>query len=135
MADYVARALDHGVKPSEVSEIITHLAFYSGWGNAMAAVAVTKDVFAARKIARDQLAAVSPQQLPLNEAAEADRAKRVGDMFGAMFPGVTHYKTDVCFAISGSGRPLRRATAALSRSAHWCLPAELRNSAGISTSA
>ncbi len=38
--------LDNGVKPREISEIITHLAFYSGWANAMAAVAVAKDVFA-----------------------------------------------------------------------------------------
>ena len=27
-------ALDNGVKPAEISEIISHLAFYSGWGNA-----------------------------------------------------------------------------------------------------
>jgi 4-carboxymuconolactone decarboxylase len=38
-------ALDNGVKPSELSEIITHLAFYSGWANAMSAVAVAKDIF------------------------------------------------------------------------------------------
>ena len=25
-------ALDNGVKPGEISELITHLAFYSGWG-------------------------------------------------------------------------------------------------------
>src|SRR5690349_720563 len=30
-------ALDNGVKPSEISGIITHLAFYAGWGNAMSA--------------------------------------------------------------------------------------------------
>src|SRR3954463_12971691 len=34
MADYLNLALDNGVKPAEVSETITHLAFYSGWGNA-----------------------------------------------------------------------------------------------------
>ena len=28
-------ALDNGVKASEISEVITHLAFYSGWANAM----------------------------------------------------------------------------------------------------
>ena len=33
-------ALDNGVKPREISEIITHLAFYAGWANAMSAVAV-----------------------------------------------------------------------------------------------
>src|ERR1700730_1495848 len=39
-------ALDNGVKPREISEIITHLAFYAGWANAMSAVAIAKDVFA-----------------------------------------------------------------------------------------
>jgi 4-carboxymuconolactone decarboxylase len=31
-------ALDNGVKPRELSEIITHLAFDAGWANAMSAV-------------------------------------------------------------------------------------------------
>ena len=97
MPFYLNLALDNGVKPAEISEIITHLAFYSGWANAMSAVAVTKDVFAARKIGTDQLPAASPAPLPLNEAAEADRAKRVGDQFGAVFPGVMQYTTDVLF--------------------------------------
>jgi 4-carboxymuconolactone decarboxylase len=97
MADYFALSLDHGVKPSEVSEIITHLAFYAGWGNAVAAAGVARDVFVARSIAANQLSPVSPTLLPLNEAAEADRAKRVGNMFGAVFPGVTQYTTDILF--------------------------------------
>ncbi|MGO7550593.1 carboxymuconolactone decarboxylase family protein, partial [Rhizobium leguminosarum] len=42
---YLDVALDNGVTPTEVSEIITHLAFYAGWSNAMSAVAATKDVF------------------------------------------------------------------------------------------
>jgi 4-carboxymuconolactone decarboxylase len=93
LSAHLKLALDHGVKPREISEIITHLAFYSGWANAMAAVAVAKDVFAERNIGPDQLPAASPALLPLNEAAEADRAKRVGDQFGAMFPGVVHHAT------------------------------------------
>ena len=97
MPFYLNLALDNGVKPSEISEIITHLAFYAGWANAMSAVAVTKDVFAARKIGTDQLPAASPSPLPLNEAAEADRATRVGQQFGAVFPGVVQYTTDVLF--------------------------------------
>jgi 4-carboxymuconolactone decarboxylase len=97
MPFYLNIALDNGVKPAEISEIITHLAFYAGWGNAISAVAVTKDVFAERKIAADQLPAGSPNLLALNEAAEADRAKRVGDLFGAVFPGVVQYTTDVLF--------------------------------------
>jgi 4-carboxymuconolactone decarboxylase len=97
MSDYLNFALDSGVKPSEISEIITHLAFYAGWGNAMVAVAVAKDAFVARKITADQLPPESPKLLALNEAAEADRAKRVGELFGTEFPGVAQYTTDVLF--------------------------------------
>src|SRR5947207_723043 len=97
MPYYLNLALDNGVKPREISEIITHLAFYSGWGNALSAVAVAKDVFFERNIGADQLPAASPQPLPLNEAAEADRATRVGQQFGAVFPGVVQYTTDVLF--------------------------------------
>ena len=97
MRFYLNLALDNGVKPAEISEIVTHLAFYAGRGNALAALAVIKDVFAERKITAGQLPAVSPTLLALNEAAEADRARRVGDLFGASFPGVTQYTTDVLF--------------------------------------
>jgi 4-carboxymuconolactone decarboxylase len=97
LPEYLNFALDNGVKPSELSEMVTHLAFYAGWGNAMAAVTVAKDVFAARKIAVDQLSPAMPNLLALNEVAEADRARRVGDLYGAVFPGVTQYTTDVLF--------------------------------------
>jgi 4-carboxymuconolactone decarboxylase len=94
---YLALALDSGVKPAEISELITHLAFYSGWSNAVAAAAAAKDVFTARKIAADQLPRASPKLLPLDEAAEADRASRVGGQFGAAFPGVVRNTTDMLF--------------------------------------
>jgi 4-carboxymuconolactone decarboxylase len=70
MPYYVNLALDHGVKPGELSEVITHLAFYAGWANAMSAVAVAKDVFGRRNIGPDQLPPASPAPLPLDEAAE-----------------------------------------------------------------
>ncbi|MET4389015.1 4-carboxymuconolactone decarboxylase [Bradyrhizobium sp. F1.4.3] len=90
-------ALDNGVKPREISEIITHLAFYAGWANAMSAVAVAKDVFAARNIGANELPAVSVALLPIDEPAEAQRAKFVQEQFGAAFPGVVQYTTDVLF--------------------------------------
>jgi 4-carboxymuconolactone decarboxylase len=90
-------ALDNGVKPREISEIITHLAFYSGWANAMSAVAVAKDVFAGRKIGTDQLPIASPTLLPIDERSEAQRAERVEQQFGAMFPGIVQNTTDVLF--------------------------------------
>src|SRR3954464_15023640 len=45
MLHYLNTALDNSVEPGELSEIITHLAFYSGWSNAFAAVSVVKDIF------------------------------------------------------------------------------------------
>jgi 4-carboxymuconolactone decarboxylase len=107
MPYYVNLALDHGVKPAEISEIIMHLAFYSGWANAMSAVAATKDVFAKRRIGSDQLPPVSPQLLPLNEAAEKERATRVGQQFGAVSPGVVQTPPTSCSAISGCARTSR----------------------------
>jgi 4-carboxymuconolactone decarboxylase len=97
LSEHLKLALDNGVKPAELSEIITHLAFYSGWANAISAIAIAKDVFAQRNVGPDLLPAGSPALLPLNEATEADRAKRVSDQFGAMFPGVVQYTTDVLF--------------------------------------
>jgi 4-carboxymuconolactone decarboxylase len=90
-------ALDNGVKPREVSEIITHLAFYSGWANAMSAVVVARGVFGERKIGADQLPAASPTLLPLNKAAEAKRAASVEQQFGNVAPGMVQYTTDVLF--------------------------------------
>src|SRR5882757_3011072 len=94
---YLGLALDSGVKPSEISEIITHLAFYSGWANAVSAVQIAKEVFKARNIGTSQLPAASGPQLPLDEAAEAQRATRVGQQFGNVAPGLVQYTTDLLF--------------------------------------
>jgi 4-carboxymuconolactone decarboxylase len=42
---HIARALQNGVTKEEISEVITHLAFYSGWPTAMTAALVAKGVF------------------------------------------------------------------------------------------
>lgn len=120
---YLGLALDSGLRPREISEIITHLAFYSGWGNAMAAAAVAKDVFAARGIGSDQLPLASPPPLPLDEAAEAQRATRVGEQFGTVAPGVCSIRRMSCSETCGCAPTWRRATAAWSRSAPWSPPA------------
>lgn len=94
---YLNLALDNGVKPGEISELITQLAFYSGWENAMAAAAAAKPVFARRGIGPDQLPPVSPALLPLDEAAEAQRASHVEQQFGSVAPGVVQNTTDLLF--------------------------------------
>jgi 4-carboxymuconolactone decarboxylase len=43
---HLVRAVQNGVKEQELIETITHLAFYSGWPNAMTAVTIAKELFA-----------------------------------------------------------------------------------------
>jgi 4-carboxymuconolactone decarboxylase len=97
MLNYFNIALDSNVTPGELSEIVTHLAFYSGWPNALAAVAILEGIFEQRGIGTDQLPPVSPDLLPLNEAAETDRASRVQEDIGQVAPGVVQYTTDLLF--------------------------------------
>jgi 4-carboxymuconolactone decarboxylase len=42
---HLGKALENGVEKEELIEVITHLAFYSGWPNAMSAIMVAKEVF------------------------------------------------------------------------------------------
>lgn len=97
MPFHFALALDNGVRPAELSEIITHLAFYSGWANAISAVAVAKDVFRQRGIGIDQLPPAKDRLLPLNAEAEAKRAIQVRDNFGQVSPGLVQNTTDLLF--------------------------------------
>lgn len=97
LSHYLNVALDSGVKPREISGIITHLAFYSGWANAIAADTVAKEVFEKRRIVADQLPVASPELLPLDEGAEQKRATNVEQQFGNIAPGLVQYTTDVLF--------------------------------------
>lgn len=42
---HMSRALDNGVTREEIIELITHLAFYAGWPNAMSALSVARKIF------------------------------------------------------------------------------------------
>jgi 4-carboxymuconolactone decarboxylase len=46
---HIGRALTNGVTKDEISEIITHLAFYSGWPTAVTAAGIAKSVFEEHK--------------------------------------------------------------------------------------
>lgn len=97
MPGHFNRALDNGVKPSEIIALITHLAFYSGWPNAMSAVNVAKTVFAQRRISPDQIQAGSKVLLSTDEAVEAKRAALVQANVGAVAPDLVRYTNDVLF--------------------------------------
>ena len=88
---YIDIALDNGVTPAEVSEIITHLAFYSGWSNAMSAVSATKAVFASRGVTADVLPEASPDLLPLNQEVEKQRSETVEKNVGPISPGLVKF--------------------------------------------
>ena len=42
---HLGRAVENGVRAQELIEAITHLAFYSGWPNAMTAMTIAKELF------------------------------------------------------------------------------------------
>jgi len=42
---HLARALENGVTKDELVELITHLAFYSGWPTAMSAIKLAMEAF------------------------------------------------------------------------------------------
>jgi 4-carboxymuconolactone decarboxylase len=42
---HLNRARENGLSESELVEVVTHLAFYSGWPKAMSAIMVAKEVF------------------------------------------------------------------------------------------
>jgi 4-carboxymuconolactone decarboxylase len=48
MSYHLNRAMDNGLTQTQAAEVITHLAFYAGWPNAMSAAAVAKDIFEKR---------------------------------------------------------------------------------------
>jgi 4-carboxymuconolactone decarboxylase len=97
MPSQLNTALDNGVTPGEISEIITHLAFYSGWSNALSAVNPAKDVFAARGVAVDQLPAAAPQLLPIDQPVEDRREATARAISGTVAPGVVDYTRDLLF--------------------------------------
>jgi len=41
---HITRALENGVTKEELGEVITHLAFYSGWPTAMTAATIAQDI-------------------------------------------------------------------------------------------
>ncbi|MEW9855255.1 carboxymuconolactone decarboxylase family protein [Novosphingobium sp. M1R2S20] len=75
---HLGRGLDNGIKPTELAGIVTHLAFYTGWPNAVSALNVVEQVFAERKI--DARALRQPPSAPSSLPASATaRAKSLED--------------------------------------------------------
>jgi 4-carboxymuconolactone decarboxylase len=97
LAHYMDRALDGGVTPAELSETLTHLAFYAGWPNALSAAAVAKDVFDRRGVKADWLPGIEVTPLPFDEAADKPRASGVERVYGPVVPALVGYTNGVLF--------------------------------------
>jgi 4-carboxymuconolactone decarboxylase len=94
----IERALANGVKPAELSEIVTHLAFYAGWGTAVAAAPIIGRAFAARGISAEELPAAHVDLLQQDEAGEQARVRSVGGLVGDASPGLAEFTTDPLFS-------------------------------------
>jgi len=88
MPGHFNRALDNGVKPVEITALITHLAFYSGWPNAISAMGVAKKVFKQRGIRTEQFRLTSRNQLPVDEVKEAERKAAVDKTIAPVAPAL-----------------------------------------------
>lgn len=97
LGSYVELALDAGVTPAELSETITHLAFYTGWGNATAAAEAMAPVYEARGVTAEDLPALEPELLPINQEAEAAREETVRGNFANVSMGVVDTTRELLF--------------------------------------
>ncbi|OBZ92064.1 4-carboxymuconolactone decarboxylase [Pararhizobium polonicum] len=97
MTNHFELALENGVTPTELSEIITHLSFYSGWANGTLAASVASDVFAKRGVTVDQLPGAIVEFLAIDEEIEASRVAIVDQTVGPIFQGLMDFTTNVLF--------------------------------------
>jgi 4-carboxymuconolactone decarboxylase len=97
LTGHLKLGLDNGLKASEISAVMTHLAFYSGWPNAMSAAGVAKQVFAERKIPAEQIAPPPGALLTLEPGPEAKRRAAVDAGVGEVAPELARYTNDVLF--------------------------------------
>lgn len=96
---YFNKALDNGVTPSELSEIITHLAFYSGWANAISAVATTTQIFAERGILQAELPSIEPLELNKLDVLPGDDYRKgfINDSIAPMSEGFAKYTNEILY--------------------------------------
>ena len=93
LTGHLNRALSNGVTPVEASGVLTHLALYSGWPNAVSALDVYDKVYTSRKVDFAALQAASGQLPPLPPAAARSATQDLAT-FAPRFTGLTN---DVLF--------------------------------------
>lgn len=92
LAGHLTRGLENGLLPRETSGTLAHLAIYSGWPNAVSALAVYEQVYAARKVDVSGLVAAPSAQPASRDAA---RAPAVDAAVAAAAPKFAQLTNDV----------------------------------------
>ena len=94
LVGHLGRALANGVRPSEASGVLTHLAIYCGWPSAVTALDVYHQVYTARKLDTAELRAAFP---PLPAPSDAARARAATEPFATIAPKFAQLTNDVVF--------------------------------------
>lgn len=97
LAGHLGRALDNGVTPGEIAGVVTHLAFYTGWPNAVSSLEVIDKVFVERGVNVATLRALVAPSLPV-PASDAARAQAVTATIGPIAPKLAALTNAVLFA-------------------------------------
>ncbi|WP_363321742.1 carboxymuconolactone decarboxylase family protein [Sphingomonas sp.] len=98
LTGHLNRALDNGVKPAEIGALITHLAFYAGWPNAVSALGEARQVLEARGITAAEM------QVPTASATGRSGIVRKGAGLVARGPSTNFIGTvHVSARFDGSG--------------------------------
>jgi 4-carboxymuconolactone decarboxylase len=95
LAGHLGRALDNGVKPTEASGLLAHLAVYCGWPSAVSALDVYEQVYTARNVDTSALRGVGPGLPP--HASDAARARALADELGTVAPKFVQLTNEVVF--------------------------------------
>lgn len=97
LTGHIKLGLDNGLKPSEISAVITHLAFYAGWPNAMSAAGVAKKIFDESDIPAEQISPPAGEPLALDPQGEEKRRAAVESAVGGVAPELGRYTNEVLF--------------------------------------
>lgn len=100
MRGHLNRALDNGVEPAEIGSMITHLAFYAGWPNAVSALSEVRQVMEARGFT------AADMQAPTAVEVDADRQRIIRKGSGTASAGAASNFTGavrVTAPFSGAG--------------------------------
>ena len=95
LAGHLGRALDNGVRPSEASGLLAHLAVYCGWPSAVSALDVYDQVYTARNLDTAALRSAGP--LLSAPASNAARARALNDELAAVAPKFVELTNGVVF--------------------------------------